>query len=253
MSQADTGADTGAGALEGHVVLVTGAAGTLGGAIAAAIREAGGTVIATDLRQAAGIDLAHDVTSKEDWAGAMAEAESRHGRLDGLVNNAGVVHLGSIEDTSPAEWRRVMGVNADGTFLGCRAAWPLLARSAAPAIVNLSSVSGLVGGANLAAYNASKGAVRLLTKSVALHGARREPPIRCNSVHPAFVEGAMVERIAGAARDPARARETMAGAIPLRRLARADEVAAAVVHLLSPASAFTTGAELVIDGGLTAG
>lgn len=240
------------GALAGHAVLVTGAAGTLGRAICAAVREAGGTALATDLRRAEGIDLAHDVTSEADWARVIAEAEARHGRLDGLVNNAGIVHLGTVEETTPADWRRVMAVNADGPFLGCRAAWPLLKRSAAASIVNVSSVSGLVGGANLAAYNASKGAVRLLSKSVALHGARHDPPIRCNSVHPAFVEGAMAEAIAGAARDPARARERMAGAIPLRRLARPEEVAAAVVHLLSPASAFTTGAEIVIDGGLTA-
>lgn len=238
--------------LAGHIVLVTGAAGTLGRAIAAAVRAAGGTVIATDLRTAEGVDLAHDVTAEADWARVMAEIEARHGRLDGLVNNAGVVQLGSIEETSLADWRRVMAVNADGPFLGCRAAWPLLRRGAAPAIVNLSSVSGLVGGANLAAYNASKGAVRLLTKSVALHGARHDPPIRCNSVHPAFVEGAMVDAIAGAARDPARAREKMAASIPLRRLARPEEVAATVVHLLSPAAAFTTGAEIVLDGGLTA-
>ena len=241
------------GPLDSQVVLVTGAAGTLGRAIVAAVRAAGGTVLATDLRAVAGVDLAQDVTAEADWARVIAAAEARHGRLDGLVNNAGVVHLGTVEDTSLADWRRVMAVNADGPVLGCRAAWPLLKRSAAPAIVNLSSVSGIVGGANLAAYNASKGAVRLLTKSVALHGARAEPPIRCNSVHPAFVEGAMVDDIAGHARDPARAREKMAGSIPLRRLAKPEEVAAAVVHLLSPASAFVTGAEIVIDGGLTAG
>jgi NAD(P)-dependent dehydrogenase (short-subunit alcohol dehydrogenase family) len=239
--------------LAGHIVLVTGAAGTLGRAAAEAIRAAGGNVLATDLSPCEGVDLAHDVTSEADWERVMAEAEARHGRLDGLVNNAGVVQLGSIEDTSLADWRRVMAVNADGVFLGCKAAWPLLKRSRAASIVNISSVSGIIGGANLAAYNASKGAVRLLTKSVALHGARLDPPIRCNSVHPAFVEGTMVEQISGATRDPARAREKMAAAIPLRRLAKPEEVAAAVVHLLSSASAFTTGAEFVIDGGLVAG
>jgi NAD(P)-dependent dehydrogenase (short-subunit alcohol dehydrogenase family) len=239
--------------LTGHIVLVTGAAGTLGRATAEAVRAAGGTVVATDLAAGDGIVLAHDVTSEADWARVIAECEARHGRLDGLVNNAGIVHLGSIEDTSLTDWRRVMAVNADGVFLGCKAAWPLLKRSAAPAIVNLSSVSGLIGGANLAAYNASKGAVRLLTKSVALHGARIDPPVRCNSVHPAFVEGAMVDDLAGAARDPARAREKMAASIPLRRLARPEEVAASVVHLLSPAASFITGSEMVIDGGLVAG
>lgn len=239
-------------ALSGHAVLVTGAAGTLGRAVAAAIRAAGGVAIATDLHAGGGIELAHDVTAEDDWARVIAEIEAGHGRLDGLVNNAGVVHLGSIEDTSFADWRRVMAVNADGPFLGCRAAWPLLKRSRAPSIVNVSSVSGIVGGANLAAYNASKGAVRLLTKSAALHGARLDPPVRCNSVHPAFVEGAMVDGIAGQARDPAGARGKMAAAIPLRRLASPDEVATNIVHLLSPAAAFINGAELVIDGGLTA-
>jgi NAD(P)-dependent dehydrogenase (short-subunit alcohol dehydrogenase family) len=239
--------------LPGHIVLITGAAGTLGRAMAEAVRAAGGTVAATDLRSGEGVDLAHDVTSEADWARVVAECEARHGRLDGLVNNAGIVVIGSVEETSLDDWRRVMAVNADGVFLGCKAAWPLLKRSRAPSIVNLSSVSGLIGGANLAAYNASKGAVRLLTKSVALHGARLDPPIRCNSVHPAFVAGAMVDQIAGTTRDPDRAREKMAGAIPMGRLARPAEIAASVVHLLSPASAFTTGAELVIDGGLVAG
>lgn len=239
--------------LSDHVVLITGAAGTIGRATAEAVRAAGGTVLATDLAQAEGIDLTHDVSAADDWARVIAEAEARFGRLDGLVNNAGVVSLGSIEDTDFDEWRRVMGVNADSVFLGCKTAWPLLKSSAAASIVNLSSVSGLVGGANLAAYNASKGAVRLLTKSVALYGARNDPPIRCNSVHPAFVEGGMVDGIAGATRDPDRARQKMAEAIPLRRLARPQEVAAAVVHLLSPASSFTTGSEMVIDGGLVAG
>lgn len=242
-----------AGALSGCVVLVTGAAGTLGRATADAVNAAGGTAIRTDLRAGQGVDLAHDVTSESDWARVIAEAEARHGRLDGLVNNAGIAILGSVEDTSLADWRRVMAVNADGVFLGCKAAWPLLKRSRAASVVNLSSVSGLVGGANLAAYNASKGAVRLLTKSVALHGARLDPPIRCNSVHPAFVEGAMVEGIAAQARNPDRARERMAASIPLRRLARPEEVAAGIVHLLSPAAGFVTGTEIVIDGGLTAG
>ena len=239
--------------LTGHVVLITGAAGTLGRATADAVRAAGGTVFATDIAPGDGIDAAHDVTSEADWARVIAAAGARHGRLDGLVNNAGIVRLGSVEDTSFEDWRQVMAVNADGVFLGCKAAWPLLKLAVAPAIVNLSSVSGLVGGANLAAYNASKGAVRLLTKSVALHGARLDPPIRCNSVHPAFVEGAMVRQIAGGARDPERAREKMAAAIPLRRLAKPQEVAASVVHLLSPAAGFITGSELVIDGGLVAG
>lgn len=240
------------GALHGRIVLVTGAAGTLGMAISAAIEAAGGRPVRSDLSGRGGMDLALDVTSEEAWAGAMAETERRHGRLDGLVNNAGIVILGDVEHTSLTDWRRVQAVNVDGVFLGCKHAMPLLARSAAPAIVNLSSVSGLVGGANLAAYNASKGAVRLLTKSVALSGARKRPPVRCNSLHPSFVAGDMTDAIAAGARDPARARERMIAEIPLGRMAEPDEVATAVVWLLSDAASFMTGAELVIDGGLVA-
>lgn len=237
--------------LAGHLVLVTGAAGTLGRAICDAVAAAGGRALAADV--ADGAEIALDVTSEAGWAAAMRRIEAEHGWLDGLVNNAGLMHVGSVEDTDFADWRRVMAVNADGTFLGCRAAWPLLRASAAPAIVNISSVSGIVGGAKLAAYNASKGAVRLLTKSVALHGARETPPIRCNSVHPAFIEGPMVDGIAAAMRDPSTGHDKMRGMIPLGRFARAGEVAAEVARLLSPESGFITGAEVVMDGGLTAG
>lgn len=238
--------------LQDRFVLVTGAAGTLGAAIASAIATAGGYPIRTDLAGRSGMDLSLDVTQEGAWVDALAEIGQRHGRLDGLVNNAGIAILGDVERTSFADWKRVQAVNVDGVFLGCKYAMPLLLKSAAPSIVNLSSVSGLVGGANLAAYNASKGAVRLLTKSVALSGARKGPPVRCNSVHPAFVEGDMTDAIALGARDPDRARETMRREVPLGRMAKPGEVAAAVIYLLSDASSFVTGSELVVDGGLVA-
>ena len=238
--------------LQDRIVLLTGAAGTLGRAIAAAVVAEGGQVVRTDLAGRPGMDLALDVTREEDWLAAAEAIRARRGRLDGLVNNAGIVLVGDVETTSLADWRRVMAVNADGVFLGCKHAMGLLAAAAQPSIVNISSVSGLVGGANLAAYNASKGAVRLLTKSVALAGARKSPQVRCNSVHPAFVEGDMVDALAATARDPDRARSRMATDIPLGRMARPSEIAEAVVWLLSPASAFMTGAEVVLDGGLVA-
>ena len=203
--------------LTNRIILVTGAAGTLGRQTAAHIGAAGGITVRTDLAGRAGMDMALDVTREHDWIAAMARVDAEHGRLDGLVNNAGIVLVGDVEQTSLADWRRVMAVNADGVFLGCKHAMPLLARSKAASIVNMSSVSGLVGGANLAAYNASKGAVRLLTKSVALSGARKSPPVRCNSVHPAFVEGDMVEALAGSTRDPDRARAPKSRSLPRTR------------------------------------
>jgi 3(or 17)beta-hydroxysteroid dehydrogenase len=241
------------GSLRNRVVLVTGALGSIGQAICAAIEREGGRALRSDLAGGAGIDLALDVTDEAAWIAAAHEIERRHGRLDGLVNNAGIVLVGTVEATSLAQWRRVMDVNVDGVFLGCRHMLPLLRRAPAPSIVNMSSVSGLVGGHNLAAYNASKGAVRMLTKSVALNGARMSPQVRCNSVHPAFVAGAMVDGLLAQASDPERSLASMKRQIPLGRLGGAAEVAEAVVWLLSDKSAFTTGTELVVDGGVTAG
>jgi 3(or 17)beta-hydroxysteroid dehydrogenase len=237
--------------LQDKIVLITGAAGAVGRAVAAAIMREGGSVIATDLAGRAGIDHVLDVTAESDWQNALGAVDRRHGRLDGLVNSAGTVHLGTVEDTDYATWRRVLAVNLDGTFLGCRNALPLLKRRGG-AIVNLSSISGIVGGHNLAAYNASKGGVRLLTKSVALHGARLKPPVRCNSVHPAFLEGPMVEDILAQTGRPDVARGQLARDIPLGRLGEPAEVAELCVYLLSDESRFVTGAEFAIDGGLTA-
>jgi len=241
------------GALTGHVLLVTGAAGTLGRAMCEAIEAAGGTAIRSDLAGRGTPDIVLDVTQEADWQSAVAEIERTHGRLDGLVNNAGVATPGDVEQTTFADWRRVMAINADGVFLGCKYAMPLLAKSKAASIVNISSASGIVGGANLAAYNASKGAVRLLSKSVALSGARKRPPVRCNSVHPAFIEGDMVDAMVKGRPDPAKAMGKLVAQVPIGRLGQPHEVASTVVWLLSEASSFTTGSEVLVDGGLIAG
>jgi NAD(P)-dependent dehydrogenase (short-subunit alcohol dehydrogenase family) len=236
--------------LSDKVVLITGAAGAVGSAAAQAVVRAGGTAIASDLEGRAGIDHALDVTSQDDWTRVIADIDRAFGRLDGLVNAAGIAVIGDVEATDFATWRRVLSVNLDGTFLGCKHALALLKRKGG-SIVNLSSVSGIIGGHNLAAYNASKGGVRLLSKSVALHGARLDPKVRCNSVHPAFLEGPMLDGILDSGgRADARARVTRD--IPLGRLGTPAEVADLVVYLLSEESAFVTGAEFVIDGGLTA-
>jgi len=237
--------------LKEKVVLVTGAAGAIGSAVVAAVKQAGGTAIATDLVAGAGIDAALDVTAEAGWQRLAAEIERQHGRLDGLVNAAGIAAVGSIEKTDFASWRRVQSVNLDGTFLGCKHMFALL-RKKGGSIVNLSSVLGLVGSANLAAYSASKGGVSLLSKSVALHGARYKPPVRCNAVCPAFIDGPMVDDIAHGTRDAQAVKQKLTFDIPLGRLGQPAEVASLCVYLLSDASAFITGADLPIDGGLTA-
>lgn len=239
------------GRMKDKIVLITGAAGTIGNAIAQAIVAEGGQAIRSDLPAHEDQDISIDVTSESDWKAAGASIERSHGRLDGLVNSAGIGSLGTIESEDYASYKRTMAVNVDGTYLGCKYAMPLL-KVRGGSIVNLSSVSGLVAGHNLASYNASKGAVRLLSKSVALYGARLTPQVRCNSVHPTFVEGAMVEALLANVKSKEAARERMAADVPLGRFAQPGEVANLALFLLSDESSFITGAEVPIDGGLTA-
>jgi 3(or 17)beta-hydroxysteroid dehydrogenase len=239
------------GRLRDKVILITGGAGAVGSAVAEAVVRNGGIAIDTDLSGREGIDHVLDVTSEADWQRVIGAVDDSAGRLDGLVNAAGIVELGTIEDTGYAAFRRIMAINVDGTFLGCKYALGLMKRTGG-AIVNISSVSGLIGGHNLAAYNASKGAVRLLSKSVALHGARLNPPVRCNSVHPTFLEGPMTDALINPAPNPAETKAKMTREIPLRRFGKPAEVADMCVYLLSDESAFVTGAEFTIDGGLTA-
>jgi len=237
--------------LKDKIVLITGAAGAVGGAAAEAVEAEGGIPITTDLAGRHGVTHVLDVTSEADWLRVMADIGRTHDRLDGLVNAAGLAVLGNIEKTDYATWRQILAVNLDGTFLGCKYAMSLLKRRGG-SIVNLSSVAGLVGGHNFAAYNASKGGVRLLSKSVALHGARLNPKVRCNSIHPAFLEGPMVDTILNQTEVPDTAREIMKREIPIGRFGTPAEVASFCVYLLSDESRFVTGAELAIDGGLTA-
>ena len=248
--------------LAGKVALVTGAASGLGKAIAKRFMDAGARIVVADIDAVGGRAVAQDghqaarfvaldVTREDAWIAALDDAQAAFGRLDILVNNAGVAMIGDVERTSLEEWRFVHAVNLDGTFLGCRHAMGLLRRNGG-AIVNIASVYGLVGSANLAAYSASKGGVRLLTKSVALRCARRKDNIRCNSIHPVYADTPMVERMMAGASDPAATRAALTGMIPLGRLALPQEVAEMALFLASDESRFVTGAEFVIDGGLTA-
>jgi NAD(P)-dependent dehydrogenase (short-subunit alcohol dehydrogenase family) len=237
--------------LESKVVLVTGAAGAIGSAVREAVVRAGGIVVATDLAGRAPIDHALDVTREDDWARVIADVERRRGHLSGLVNAAGISPGGNIEQIAFATWRRVMAVNLDGTFLGCKHAMKLLKRQGG-AIVNLSSIMGVAGTHHSVAYGASKGGVRLLSKSVALYGARLTPQVRCNSVYPGFVAGPMMDRTIAMFKDPRRARARLEQSVPLGRFAVPSEVADLVVYLLSDEARYVTGAEFAIDGGMTA-
>jgi NAD(P)-dependent dehydrogenase (short-subunit alcohol dehydrogenase family) len=253
-----------AGRLAGKSVLVTGAASGIGRAMAEIFVREGARVAIADIDRAAGETVAEalgaaaifvplDVTDEAQWIAALDHTVAAFGWLDGLVNNAGIVAIANGEKASLAEWRRVHAVNLDGVFLGCKHAIPLLRGAGGGAIVNISSVAGLIGDPTLAAYCSSKGGVRLLTKSVALHCARRKDGIRCNSVHPVFAETPMVGALFAGSRDPAAKRSALESAVPLGRFAQPEEVAAMALFLLSDEARFITGGEFVVDGGLTAG
>jgi 3(or 17)beta-hydroxysteroid dehydrogenase len=211
----------------------------------------GGERAASDLGpQACFVPL--DVTDEAQWIAALDSAVALLGRLDGLVNNAGIAVMGDAERTSLADWRRVNAVNVEGTFLGCKHGIPHLRASGGGSIVNISSVAGLVAAPNMAAYAASKGAVRALTKSVAVALARKRDAIRCNSIHPVFIQTAMVDEMVAGSRNPDRMAEGLAASIPLGRIGEPQDVAAIAVYLVSDESRFVTGAEFVIDGGFCA-
>ena len=188
-----------------------------------------------------------DVTSDSDWRSAVDTAISSYGRLDVLVNNAGIVTRSSIEDTTEEEWDRVMAVNAKGVFLGTKHAIPAMRRGGYGSIVNISSTAGLVGNPRgSCVYTASKGAVRLFTKLTAVQHAKDR--IRCNSVHPGPIDTPMILEAMPDAAD----REARLRVMPLGRIGTSEDVAYGVLYLASDESSYVTGSELVIDGGITA-
>ncbi len=249
--------------VQDKVALVTGGASGIGFATCELLAAEGARVVVGDVDRAAGeravaaIGLSAsfhvlDVTREDQWI-AVTDAIVRDlGRLDIVVNNAGVVLMKSIEETTLEDWRNLMAVNLDGVFLGCKHAVRVMKERGGGAIVNMSSIAGMIGHVSLAAYCASKGGVRVLTKSVALHCARRGYGIRCNSVHPSFADTPMLDGMIAIGRDPAKMRESLTAAAPLGRLAQPEEIARMILFLASDEAAFTTGAEFVIDGGMTA-
>jgi NAD(P)-dependent dehydrogenase (short-subunit alcohol dehydrogenase family) len=256
--------------LEHKVALVTGAARGIGAAIAQAFVAEGAFVVVSDIDEAAGRATAErlgagwlrlDVREELAWIGAMARILDSHGRLDVLVNNAGITGLESAgpqdpEHTPLDQWQAVHRTNLDGVFLGCKHALRTMRRRPAGtpgAIVNISSRSGLVGVPAAAAYASSKAAVRNHTKSVALYCAEQGLAIRCNSIHPAAVLTPMWEPMLGEGADREARMAAFVADTPLRRFGRPEEVAALAVLLASDECAYVTGSEFNIDGGLLAG
>ena len=243
------------------VVLLSGATGGLGRATAARLAEEGAHLVLTDLDEQACKTLAEelagtpgrhlaarlDVADESQWVEVASAVLREYGRLDGLVNNAAIGSLATVEDETVERWDAVMSVGSTGVWLGMKHLGPLIAASGGGSIVNLSSILGTVGGlGNSAAYHAAKGAVRTLTKNAALHWATAG--VRVNSLHPGFIGTAqLLERYQGTPRH-----EAMLAGTPLGRLGRGDEIAAVIAFLISDDSTFMTGSEVYADGGYTA-
>jgi len=247
--------------LAGKVALISGGARGMGAAEARLFTQEGAQVVVGDVLEADGAALVEsltakghdavfvrlDVTREADWQAAVDLAVARFGKLNVLVNNAGISAVGRVEDVTAESWDLVMAVNAKGVFLGSKIAIPAMRRAGGGSIINISSQLGLVGTEITSPqYASSKGAVRLLTKVTALQYAKEG--IRANSVHPGPIITPMTEKRRA---DPA-IRELQTSRIPLGRYGEADEVAYGVLYLASDESSFVTGSELVIDGGWTA-
>jgi NAD(P)-dependent dehydrogenase (short-subunit alcohol dehydrogenase family) len=249
--------------LENKIVLLSGGASGIGAATARLVVREGGKAVLADRDEARGKALAAelgkdaafvalDVTDEAAWQKAVAATVQTYGGLHGLLNAAGVGVRNSIEDCSLEEYRRVNDINSLGTFLGCKSAIPAMKQSGGGSIVNISSVLGLRGVSYAMAYCASKGAVRALTKNVALHCALSKYNIRCNSVHPGYIDTPMIAPRLDGSVDNMTGRQYLENLHPLGRLGRAEEVANMILFLLSDESTFSTGSEFVCDGGLTA-
>lgn len=260
----------GVGRVADKVAIITGAASGIGRSCALRLAEEGATVVVTDIQDDLGAEtvaavqdrggtaeyLHHDVTQEPAWRDVVSAVVSKHGGLHILVNNAGIGIGGSIVDMALADWQRQQAINLDGVFLGVKHSIPAMRDSGSGSIINMSSVAGLKGAASLAAYNATKGGVRLFTKGVALECANNQWPIRVNSVHPGLIDTPIWTKLNAEFQedgsheiDPA---ALAAVSVPGGRLGSPFDVANGVLFLASDDSSYITGTELVIDGGLSA-
>ena len=256
-----------AGRVAGKKALITGAAQGLGAAQAMMLAREGATVLLADINAegaaeqaekinaAVGAGTAHsvklDVTSEDQWVAAIEVAGAKLGGLSVLVNNAGIGVRGNIETCTLADWHKGFAVNVDSVFLGCQKAMPLLKDNQPGSIINISSIAGLIASDTMPGYNASKAAVWMLSKSVALYCAKMGWDIRCNSVHPTFIDTPILDGMvasSGKAKDVIM--DKLARQIPLKRVGQPDDIANGVAFLLSEDSAFVNGVTLSIDGAM---
>jgi NAD(P)-dependent dehydrogenase (short-subunit alcohol dehydrogenase family) len=244
--------------LRDSVALVTGGGSGIGAACVVRLAEEGALVVSTDITaqpdgaNGAALCLRHDVAEEADWERVIAAVLRRFGRLDILVNNAGITGPGPIEDLSLAFWNRMIAINLTGTMLGCKHGVRAMRDNPggpSGSIVNMSSMAGLIGMAQGPSYSATKGGVRLLSKSVAVHCASAYGRIRCNSVHPGAIDTPIHEARLASVPDRTAARDAMDRLQPMGRMGTAQEIAASVAFLASDDAAFITGTELVVDGG----
>lgn len=249
------------GRVADKVVLVTGAGSGIGRAAAKLLAAEGATVIVTDINQPGGLEtvqqaggrtrfLPHDTAQEADWKRIIDDILAREGRLDGLVNNAGIAgpFPSTFESETVEQWQRILSINVQGVFLGCKHGVPAMRGSGGGSIVNLSSLAAFLGTPDLSAYGASKGAVRQFTKTVAIDCARKGYKVRCNSVHPGVILTPMGEGILPSDK----AKERMRKHIPIGEFGAPEDIAYGILYLISDESRFVTGTELVIDGGMNA-
>lgn len=251
--------------VEGKVALVTGAASGIGKAIAEILVREGARVMLTDINIGAGESVAeqlgdnalfaqHDVRLERDWQRVIAETRQIYGKLDVLVNNAGIPSAELIEDTTLERWREIMAINLDGVFLGVKYGIDIIKQGGGGSIINISSVAGLVGTPRTGPYSASKAGVKLLSKCAALECAESGYNIRVNSVHPGIIETPPCRKVfktLGKGDEDA-GKQFIIGLHPIGRMGHVSDVANGVLYLASDESGFVTGSELVIDGGMTA-